>query len=199
MKSKAFHWTARVIVALIALSTTIGVHAETKDKKFTGVFNAYSQQITTKTGLSGPYEVRGPWTIKMKKGGTKADFSAAVTMVFTDGWAMTLNGSNFDPTMRNAHTHHITLTDADVAWNLTGGFEITGTATVTLNGNPAPLTVAPTPVVINVTGGTDVEFSNISLTFLPPGSSHFGTAPLNGVVHNVKGSSHPKIALPTKT
>jgi hypothetical protein len=186
MKSKAFHWTARSIVALIALSATVALRAETKDKKFTGVFNAYSQQITTKAGLTGPYEVRGPWTIKLKKDGSKADFSAAVTMVFTDGWAMTLNAGNFDPTMRNAHTHHITLTDADVIWNLTGGFEITGTATVTLNGNPAPITVAPTPVVINVTGGTDVEFSNISLTFLPPGSSHFGTAPLNGVVHNAK-------------
>ena len=57
-------------------------------------------------------------------------------------------------------------------------------ATITLNGNPAP--VSPSPLVITVTGGSVVQLSNITLTFGSPGSKHFGTEPLPGVVQSVK-------------
>jgi hypothetical protein len=143
--------------------------------------NAYTLPTTT----TGPYEVRGPWSLTLRRDGRKADFSAALNMVLSDGWVLTKGAMNFDPTARGAHTHHITLADADVT-EIANGFRVTGPAQVTLNGGPAPPTVAPSPVVIEITGGSDVEFSNITLTFEAPGSSHFGPDPLPGVVRSVK-------------
>ena len=183
MKSKAFEWTARTI-AVLALAVSVGAQGQSwghKDKKFSGVINAYT---------STPYEVRGPWSLTLKRDGTKADFSAAVNMEFSDGWVLTHTvppaAPNFDQSNRGAHTHHITLVDGEVTQLANGGFQVTGTATFTLSGNPGPPTVNPSAVVIQITGGTEVEFSNMTLTFLPPGSNHFGTSPLSGVVRSVK-------------
>ena len=185
MKSKAFEWTARTIAVLV-LAAGVGAQAQNwghSDKRFSGVINAYT---------SIPYEVRGPWSLTLKHDSAKADFSAELNMEFSDGWVLAHTPSttpptppNFDPTTRNAHTHHITLVDATVS-PITGGFQVTGTASFTLNGNSAPTSVAPSPVVIQITGGSVVEFSNITLTFLFPGSNHFGAAPLTGVVQKVK-------------
>ena len=96
-------------------------------------------------------------------------------MELPDGWVLTKNMGNFDPNARGAHTHHVTLVDGDVT-RITNGFRVTGTARITLNGSLAP--VSPSPLVIETTGGSDIEFSNITLTFEPPGSNHFGAAPL---------------------
>jgi hypothetical protein len=123
--------------------------------------------------------------LTLKRDRYKADFSAALNMVLSDGWVLTKGGMDFDPTARGAHTHHITLVDADVT-EVANGFRVTGPAQVTLNGGPAPITVAPSPVVIEITGGSEVEFSNITLTFGSPGASHFGPDPLPGVVRSVK-------------
>jgi hypothetical protein len=183
MKIKAFRWTALSLTVLV-LASGIGARGQDwnrKDKKFYGVINAYSPQTATGTG---PYEIRGPWSLKLRSDSTKADFSAALNMEFSDGWVLTTGKMNFDPNARGAHTHHITLVDADVT-QIANGFRVTGTATFTLNGGPAPVTVAPSPVVIDITGGSEVEFSNITLTFQLPGSNHFGTAPLPGVVRRV--------------
>ena len=141
----------------------------------------------TTTTATGPYEVLGPWSLTLAEDGTKADFSAALNMEFSDGWVLTKTGGNgnFDPAGRGAHTHHITLVDGDVT-PITNGFKVTGTARFTVNGGPAPATVEPSPVVIEITGGSDVEFSNITLTFESPGSKHFGSAALPGVVQSVR-------------
>jgi hypothetical protein len=183
MKSKAFEWMARIIPVLV-LASIAALAQNTAPKRFSGVINAYSPQTTTPTGTIGPYEVRGPWSLKLKRDSGKADFSAALNMELSDGWVITENNSNFDPTARGAHTHHITLVDGDVTTTSTGGLLINGTATITLNGNPAP--VSPSPMTIEITGGTDVEFSNITLTFGSPGSKHFGTEPLPGVVRRTE-------------
>jgi hypothetical protein len=53
-------------------------------------------------------------------------------------------------------------------------------------GPSAPAAIEPPPVVIEITGGDKVEFSNITVTFLLPGSNHFGASPLPGVVHSVE-------------
>ena len=119
---------------------------------------------------------------------SKADFSAALNMEFSDGWVLTHDPThppNFDLATWGAHTHHITLVDGEVS-QIANGFQVTGTATFTLSGGPAPVTVSPSPVLIQITGGTEVEFSNITLTFLYPGSNHFGSEPLPGVVRSVK-------------
>jgi hypothetical protein len=183
MKSKAFEWTSRSIGVLVVLAVSIGaLAANPKYKTFSGVINAYTPQPSTG---AGPYEVRGPWSLRWCGESGKADFYAALNMEYSDGWVMTTGKMNFDPTTRNAHTHHITLVDAAVTPTATG-FQVTGTATFTLNGGPAPATIEPSPVVIEITGGKDVEFSNITLTFLAPGSMHFGADPLPGVVQRVE-------------
>lgn len=187
MKSKTFYWTARII-AVLALAVSIGALAQDDSHKtFKGVINAYSPQTTATLTVpaTGPYEVRGPWTLKLNTYTEKADFSAAFDMNLSDGWAITLNSGNFDPNARGAHTHHITLINGNVTWTATG-FQVSGSATVTLNGGTAP--VSPTPLVIEVTGGTKVKYSNIKLTFGSPGSRHFGAEPLPGVIQSVTGS-----------
>ena len=183
MKSKAFEWAARM-VAVALLASTAALAQNWTPERFSGVINAYSPQTASATGTTGPYEVRGPWSLTLKRDSGKADFSAALNMELSDGWVITQNNSNFDPSARGAHTHHITLVDGDVTRISTGGFLVTGTAMVTLNGNPAP--ISPTPLTIEITGGTDVEFSNVTLTFGSPGSKHFGTEPLPGVVRRVR-------------
>ena len=69
-----------------------------------------------------------------------------------------------------------------------GGFEIMGTGTVTLNGGPTPF-AQQSPLTITITGGTDVEFSNMTMTFGLPASNHFGSVPIAGVVRRVKDGS----------
>jgi hypothetical protein len=183
MKSKAFEWVPRIIPVLV-LTSIAALAQNATPKRFSGVINAYSPQTTSTTGTTGPYEIRGPWSMKLKGDSGKADFFAALDMELSDGWVITENNSNFDPNARGAHTHHISLIDGVVTTISTGGLQITGTATITLNGSPAP--VSPSPVTIEITGGTIVEFSNITLTFGVPGSNHFGTEPLPGVVRRVK-------------
>ena len=54
------------------------------------------------------------------------------------------------------------------------GFEVTGPATVTKDGSPAPF--AASTLSVNILGGTSVEFSNITLQFAGGATGHFGTA-----------------------
>lgn len=182
MHNKVFDWAARIVPVLVLASAAAAQSAT--PRVFKGEINAYSPQTTSSTGTTGPYEVRGPWSLKLKGNSTKADFRAALNMELSDGWVITENNSNFDPSARGAHTHHIALVDAEVTPISTGGYLISGTATITLNGSPAP--VSPSPLTVEITGGTDVGFSNVTLTFGSPASNHFGTVPLAGVVHSVK-------------
>jgi hypothetical protein len=183
MKSKVFGW-AVALIAVLAVGTSALAQRLTH-KEFNGVINGYSPQATTGTPpkTTGPYEIRGPWSLKLKNSG-KAEFYAALNMELSDGWALSENMGDFDPTMRDPHTHHISLVECEVTRLANGGFQISGPATVTLNGNPAP--ISPTPLVITITGGTDVEFSNITLTFGLPGAKHFGALPIGGVVRSVR-------------
>jgi hypothetical protein len=128
---------------------------------------------------AGQWRIRGNWSLHVKDSG-KADFSTALNMQRTDYFLIQSATPN-TPTGLNYHTHHITMLDADVT-SIPGGFQVSGTAVITSNGNPAP--ISPSPLTIKVTGGTSVEYSNINLIFDKPGSNHFGTDPLTGVVRN---------------
>jgi hypothetical protein len=181
MNSKAFKWTSRSIAVLVVLAASMGALAQnSKGKQFNGVMDAY----TTQTAATGPYEIHGEWSLNLKADSGKADFSAALNMELSDGWVLTRNKNNFDPNARGAHTHHIALLDAEVT-PIANGFRVNGIAVFTLNGGPAPATIEPSAVVVEITGGKDVEFSNMTLTFLAPGSVHFGSEPLPGVVRTV--------------
>jgi len=197
MKSRTFTWAVPMI-AFLMLATGASLQAQswTSDKlpeRFSGQINAYTP--TTTKAPTGPYEIRGPWSLKLNREGTKADFSAAVNMVLSDGWVLTNSGPNmngmppdFDPAARNAHTHNITMT-GDVTKLATGGFQVIGTATVTLNGGVTPF-AQQSQLTVVITGATTgiapVEFSNITLLFGAPASGHFGMEVLPGVVRHVK-------------
>jgi hypothetical protein len=181
MKSKAFSRTSRSIAVLVVLTASIGALAENlKCKQFKGVMDAYTPQ----TAATGPYEIHGEWSLNLKGDSSKADFSAALNMELSDGWVLTKTKNDFDPKGRGAHTHHIALLDAEVT-PIANGFRVNGMAVFTLNGGPAPATIEPSAVVVEITGGKEVEFSNMTLTFLAPGSVHFGSEPLPGVVRTV--------------
>jgi hypothetical protein len=116
MRSKTNEWTLRIVAALVVLSLSVGAQGQNwshKDKKFSGVINAYTPQTTTQnpttgqTTVTGPYEIRGPWSLKLKKDGTKADFSAELNMEFSDGWVLSVNKGNFDPTISSNRYRHV--------------------------------------------------------------------------------------------
>ena len=179
MKSKLFGRTALTIAVLLMIVSVSALAEDLAHKKFSGSINGYTPQV----GATGPYEFRGPWSLTTRGESGKAVFSAALNMELSDGWVITKNNSDFTPSARGAHTHHITFNDGTVT-RTANGFEVTGTATITLNGNPAP--ISPSVLTIEITGGSDVEFSNITLTFQAPASNHFGSGPLPGVVRSVR-------------
>ena len=164
MKSRYLRCVAQV--GLFVLAANIGALAQnwTSDRlpeRFSGQINAYTP--TTTKAPTGPYEIRGSWSLNLKREGTKADFSAAVNMILSDGWVLTNSTvpPNFDPSTRNAHTHHITMTDADVTKLPNNVIQVSGTATVTLNGGPTPF-AQQSPLTVVITGGgtgpDDVEY-----------------------------------------
>jgi hypothetical protein len=185
MKSKAFPSMVGAIAVLMlaacigAVSQSPASRTPTTRTRFSGMFDTYTPQSSSNNVTTGPYEIHGPWSMVLTAN-SHANFNAALNMELSDGWVLSENGGNFDPAARGAHTHHITLLNGVVTTLSTGGIEITGPATITVNGSPAP--VSPSDVVIDITGGTEVEYSNITLTFASPGSKHFGDEPLSGFV-----------------
>jgi hypothetical protein len=141
---------------------------------FSGLINDY----TAVAGGTGPWEVRGPWDLRLHEESGKADFSAAVTMELSD---FSLSGSNISASARMQHTHHLTVQGGTVT-PITGGFEVTGPVTITKDGGPAPVAIQGSTLVIDIVGGTLVKYSNITLTFENGAANHFGTEPLHGVV-----------------
>ncbi len=179
MKGKALFLAVRILVVLVLAVGTAALAQAPRCLHFSGVLNDYTPIV----GGVGPWEVRGPWTMTMDERSGKADFSAAVTMELSDS---SLNADT-STSARMQHTHNLTVESRTVA-PITGGFEVTGPVTITKDGGPAPAAIQGSSVVIDVTGGTLVEFSNITLTFEDGAINHFGANPLHGVVRKVKDS-----------
>ncbi|HEU4618112.1 MAG TPA: hypothetical protein VFV10_08720 [Gammaproteobacteria bacterium] len=156
-----------------------------------GLLNDYSPD----TVKGGPYEMRGAWSLDLHGLSGKAGFSAVMNMETSD-WGISIGQVRpDDPSSRGAHTHHITMADAEVTLDTSvcpalapatsGGFVVTGTVHVTGNGSPAPFDSSsspPTTAQICITGGTTVQLSNFTLTFSGPATGHFGTQAIHGVV-----------------
>ena len=188
------------VVAVLVLAVGAGALAQTpKHMKFAGTLNDYTPAVGTgTTSISGPWEVRGHWSMKLKGESGKADFSAELTMersdqgVILNGKGDFDNNSNSTPTPRNPHTHHITLVDGMVT-EIPNGFRVTGTAIITGNGAYPPPFGEPSSLQIDITGATgmpnEVAFSNIAVTFQGKAANHFGTHPINGVVRSDKGDA----------
>jgi hypothetical protein len=176
MNSKRFWRLATIGVVVLAVGISALAQTSTPTN-LRGVINDY-----TPAGSSGPWEVRGQWSLHVNGLSGMANFSAALTMVRSDLGVMVNGGGDLNsPVERNAHTHHITVVNGTVT-PLANGFRVSGTATITGNGNFPPPFGSSSTLQIDIVGGNTVAFSNIKLTFGGDAAGHFGTQAVNGVV-----------------
>ena len=178
MKNRSFWWVAQI--GVLALAVSIGALAQSpRERHFSGTLSDYTPQ-----NVAGPWEVRGHWSLTLKRDGT-ADFKAALNMERSDLGVIQSGGGDLNnPADRNAHTHHITL-HGTVTFPSDDTIEVNGPATITGNGNFPPPFGPNSTLKIDITGGNTVAFSNIKVTFLGDAQTHFGIPPLNGVVRSV--------------
>ncbi len=186
MKNETFWQTIR-LATLLVLALSAGSLAQAPTPLyFSGLINDYTLQM----GNAGPYEMRGSWSVALNPRSATGDFSAALNMVRSDYYVVNNpEAANDDSsTGRNPHTHHITMQGASLAENVNGcEIELTGRATVTLNGGAPPFDPTltnPSQATVCITGGVKVTYANVTLTFasMSPASGHFGTQPIHGVV-----------------
>lgn len=204
MKSKVLRWVP--YIGMLVLAVAIGTPAQAPTPvHFSGLINDYSP-ATVSGKVVGPWEMRGTWSLDLKGHSGLANFSAALTMELSD---YTRNASNIDITSgagsRTQHTHHITMNDAVISYDTSTcpknspattnpGFMVTGQAgqvIVTGNGGPAPFETNPpsSTLQVCVNGGSDVAFSNVTLVFGGPATTHFGLQAIHGVVRKAKSDS----------
>src|ERR1039457_5953745 len=179
----------------IALTLGVGLvlAQDTRIVHFKGVVNDYSPS----TVPGGTWEIRGVWSLDVQRTGT-ANFTADLTMETSD-YGIT-DSTQVDPTTpatRSPHTHHISMTNATVSYDksvcpanspaTTGsGVVVTSTATTTGNGSPAPFEAkGASTIQVCITGGSTVEFSNMTLVYTGPATGHFGPQAIHGVVTQV--------------
>ena len=160
---------------------------------FEGVINDYSPSNVS----GGPWEIRGTWSLDVERTGT-ARFSADLTMETSDyGITGTSQVDPTNPSTRSPHTHHISMTNATVSYDTTvcpansppttgPGVVVTSTATTTGNGGPAPFEAkGASTLQVCLTGGSLVDFSNLTLVYNGPATGHFGPQAIHGVVTQV--------------
>jgi hypothetical protein len=201
MKNTALTRITRGVAILVAATGVGGVslageHQSPMPIHYVGFINDFTPSTVSK----GPYEMRGKWTLDLGPRGTSR-FTAEMDMETSDYGVTTGTVDPAIPTSRGAHTHHILMTDGKFSSDIsacpafipaipaaTGGFTITGSAFITVNGGPTPF-ANPSTLTLCVLGGELVQFSNITLQ-LPtqaPASGHFGTFPIHGVILRCAG------------
>jgi hypothetical protein len=198
MKSKTLSWAVRIVAVLVLGVGTSALAQAPSPEHLSGLINDYTSAHDTKGNLTGPWEMHGKWSLEVKSRLGLADFSAALTMEHSDYAISQETVSADDPVTRSAHTHDITMKNATLSYNTsacpaeppgnpatTGRFVIYGYADITGNGSPAPFSKGGTvlsPLQVCITGGTEVEFSNVTLVLGAPATGHFGVQPIHGVV-----------------
>lgn len=209
MNCKAFSWTLRIIAVLV-LAVGTGAQAQAPSPRhFSGILNDY----TAATGVGGPWEMHGSWSLKLKGDSGTADFSAVMTMEHPDYWVLAnpstppATATVDNPGARSPHTHHLTMTDAVVSYDptvcpvdspaTTVRFVVTGQADITGNGTAAPFqtkggVTTLSTLQVCITGGSEVTYSNVTLTFAAktPATGHFGSLPIHGVVRLPRDHDH---------
>jgi hypothetical protein len=197
MRSKGLWW-ALCVATLLALAVNIGVlaHDETPSH-FRGLINDY----TPISGGTTAWEVRGPWSLTLDEDNGKANFSASLTMELSP---LGQSSTNVGSVALSQHTHDIKLKGATVNFNptdcpahavgtppYTARIEVKGSATVSANGGPfppPPATPEPSELQVCIEGGPDAAYSNVTLVFGAPASSHFGPQAIHGVVRKANWS-----------
>ncbi|MGH9519267.1 MAG: hypothetical protein ACRD2D_06435 [Terriglobales bacterium] len=190
MKVKAL---LAAVLATLALGAWTLAHARAADEPEIMHFSGSINDYTPVTGVGGPWEVRGEWTLDLNRATRTANFAAALNMTHSDYWVVLNPASANDDTAagRNPHTHHIQIWNAPVT-AITDGFEIQDSVLVVGNGNAATFDTActstPCTLKVAITGGELRRFSNISLSFGGPPTGptgHFGSQPIHGFVNRV--------------
>src|ERR1700722_15772310 len=182
-----------IAIAAAALASAPARAQDLRPVHFSGLINDYSPS----TSPGGPYEIRGDWSLDVQAGGT-ATFSADLNMETSD-YGIT-GATKVDPTnpaTRSPHTHHISVTNATVSYDTSlcptnsppttvSGLMVTGTAPTTANGGPAPFDPNNTSTLqVCIMGGSGVSYSNVTLVYSGPATTHFGSQPIHGVVRSV--------------
>jgi hypothetical protein len=188
-------YISRVCGSTLALASLVTAPAQDlRPVHFAGIVNDYSPSTVS----GGTWEIRGQWTMDVDRSGT-ASFSADLTMETSDyGITGATQVDPANPATRTPHTHHIRVTGGKVSYDpsvcpvnnppTTGAAAVvvTGTATTTGNGSPAPFELkGGSTLQICITGGSDVDFSNVTLLYTGPATTHFGPQPIHGVVRQV--------------
>jgi hypothetical protein len=153
--------------ALIALAVSLTSQALGQSRTpmmLNGIIDDFSPVLDA----NGPWQVSGHWSLMLIGNSGRGNFSVAINMVRAE-----------DPDNRSPHTHHVTLSSGEVT-PLPNGLQISGNAMITVNGNLAGF--SGSPVTVQISGGSAVPFSNISLTFGGAAVGHFGDQPFHGVV-----------------
>jgi hypothetical protein len=197
-------WMAGTVAGIV-LAAGIGAGAEARlPHRLSGSISDYTPLNPTATP-TGPWEMRGHWSLELEGRSGKADFSAFMTMELSDYWIVDSNSNAGDPTIRSAHTHHLLMTNATLStdpsdlsscptFNPANSvlFVVSGTANfISGNGNSAPFEKkGPSKLQVCISGGTDgqseVQYSNMTLTIAGPAAGHFGGQPIHGVVGYVQ-------------
>jgi hypothetical protein len=162
MKKTVPVWRVASLLAIILAVSSQGL-AQAPAHKLAGTINDYTAALDG----AGPWHISGEWSLSLKGDGGRGDFSAALNMVRADN------------AVRAAHTHHVTIAEGDVTL-LANGFQISGAAWMTSNGNLAGF--SGSTVDIQATGGNALELSNVTVTFGGAAASHFGDQPVHGVI-----------------
>jgi hypothetical protein len=162
MKTTALLRVASLVTLTLALSTQ--GQAQTPPRTRIG---GEVDDYTALADPAGPWHITGEWTLRLKGESGKGNFSLALSMV---------RSQNPAPA---AHTHHVMVVDGDVT-PVANGFQISGTAVITSNGNVAGF--SGSPVDMQVTGGNGLPYSNVAVTFGGAAAAHFGDQPIHGVV-----------------
>jgi hypothetical protein len=178
-----------------ALTLTVGLlpGQDLRLVHFKGVINDYSPSTVS----GGPWEIRGLWSIDVGISGT-AIFTADFNMETSDyGITSATKVDPTNPATRTPHTHHISMTNGTLSYDTSvcpanspattgSGVVVTGTAVTSANGSPAPFeSKGASTLQICVTGGPQVNYSNVTLVYTGPATGHFGPQAIHGVVSQV--------------
>lgn len=205
MNGRTLQWAVRVVSVLLLAVAAVALADSGIPAHFRGLINDY----TPESGVGGPWEVRGVWSLDINEDTGLASFSATLNMEHSDLW-VELNPTDGkglstadNPADRVPHTHHIMMSGATIIYNPSDcpvpasitpipRIEVKGTATITANGGPFPPSGAvPSDLQVCIDGGTTVgtvvPYSNITLVFGAPASGHFGPQAIHGVVRRASG------------
>ncbi len=172
-------WRRLAVTAiLVAIAASSGQAEGRKRLHLSGILNDHT------LAKFGSWEMHGRWTLDVNERTGSADFTAAMTMERADlFFTPPPSGTGADANnlaVRNAHTHHIAITDGLVT-AIANGFRVTGPASLTGNGATPPFGTN-NGLQVDVTGGDLVTYANIALTFSGDAIKHFGDQPISGAV-----------------